>query len=86
MNALLEARTYLQRIAVGAAQQNINQGVLKSHELIVPPSLLMGAYSNAMTSVLALQVALAREGIQLAETRDYLLPKLLTGDVRVETE
>ena len=83
MHALLEARTYLQRVAVGSAQQNINQAVLKSHALIVPPSLLTTAYSSAMVPLLALQVALAREGKQLATMRDYLLPKLLSGEMQI---
>jgi len=46
MHSLFVARDELQRIAVGAAQQNINQGVLKSHRLLIPPKTITGAFST----------------------------------------
>jgi type I restriction enzyme, S subunit len=80
---LLEARNDFQRIAVGAAQQNINQGVLKSHKVVTPPQRLAGLFSDKMTSLNQHQVSLAEESRTLAAIRDALLPRLLSGELRV---
>ena len=84
INALLEARAELQRIAVGAAQQNINQTLLKSHRLVKPPVLFSQAYSKKMQPSWDLRVALSYESLKLIELRNYLLPKLLSGQIRVK--
>ncbi len=87
MHSLLQARSELQRIAVGAAQQNINLAVLRAHRLVVPPTLLMDAYSSGLLqSAWDLQVELSRESERLAGTRDYLLPRLLSGQASVRPE
>ena len=83
VHTLLQARDGLQQIAVGAAQQNINQGVLKSHKTVVPPEAVVSAFSEVALPLYDLRVSLAKESHALAETRDALLPKLLSGEVRV---
>jgi restriction endonuclease S subunit len=83
VNALLEARGILQRIAVGAAQQNINQGILKAHPTVTPPTALAAAFSARGDQLFSQRVALARSSRTLATLRDTLLPKLLSGEVRV---
>ena len=81
---LLDAREKLQNIAVGAAQQNINQGILKSHQVIVPPFELATAYSKHVTGMDEQQTLLATQSRTLAQLRDTLLPKLLSGELSVE--
>lgn len=80
---LFEARAELQRVAVGAAQQNINQGVLKNHVVITPPHQLAKAYSDRVASLFEQRTKLAEQSRTLATLRDTLLPKLLSGELRV---
>lgn len=80
---LLDAREKLQNIAVGAAQQNINQGILKSHQVIVPPFELATAYSKHVAGMDEQQTLLATQSRTLAQLRDTLLPKLLSGELSV---
>ena len=80
---LLCAREKLQNIAVGAAQQNINQGILKSHRVIVPSGELATAYSKHVATADEQQTQLAHQSRTIAEIRDPLLPKLLSGELRV---
>lgn len=82
---LLHARVRLQTIVVGAAQQNINQAVLKGHRVVVPKEELAGAYSRLMEDLDKRQVAVSREVNVLAALRDALLPKLISGKVRVRS-
>ena len=81
---LIEARDSLKAIAVGAAQQNINQRVLKTHRLIVPKTAVAGAYSRLMTTCDDQQAVMAEASRTLASLRDALLPKLVSGEVRVD--
>ncbi|MGD9779625.1 restriction endonuclease subunit S [Methanomethylovorans sp.] len=84
---LLEARVNLQTIAVGAAQQNINQGVLKSYRAVIPKADVAVMYSRIISSLDEKQIALSEEAYTLAELRDTLLPKLISGELRLrETE
>lgn len=83
MGLLYEARAELQRVAVGAAQQNINQGVLKSHVVIAPPPALAKAYSDMVAPWFEQRIKLAEQSRTLAALRDTLLPKLLSGEVKV---
>jgi len=80
---LLEARSKLQTIAVGAAQQNINQAVLKSHRVVAPTAEVARVFSGLVAPLDRQQVAVAEQCRTLAALRDTLLPKLLSGDVRV---
>ena len=83
MGLLYEARAELQRVAVGAAQQNINQGVLKSHVVIAPPPALAKAYSDKVAPWFEQRIKLAEQSRTLATLRDTLLPKLLSGELSV---
>jgi type I restriction enzyme S subunit len=81
---LLEARGKLQSIAVGAAQQNINQGVLKAHSAVIPIQNVASTYSRLMSVLDERQVTLSKEVNSLAALRDTLLPKLISGELRVK--
>ena len=80
---LLFSRKKLQNIAVGAAQQNINVQILKQHQIIIPNNNLSSLYSNLMMSLDSKQELLLREILHLEELRDTLLPKLLSGELRI---
>jgi type I restriction enzyme S subunit len=81
---LLDARVKLQTIAVGAAQQNINQAVLKTHRAVMPTEKVASAYSRLVAGGDERQVSLAKESSTLTSLRDALLPKLISGELRVE--
>ena len=83
LNTLFFARAKLQQIAVGAAQQNINQGVLKAHQVVVPAAGLAQRFSQLMTPALEKQAQLSSHSATLAALRDALLPKLISGELRI---
>ena len=69
--------------AVGAAQQNLNKDLIAIHKIIVPPSsnclkfqkLVKPLFNNIVKNMLTVN--------QLTKTRDALLPKLMSGEIRV---
>jgi type I restriction enzyme S subunit len=80
---LLLSRDELQNIAVGAAQQNINVQILKDHKVVDPGAALASYYSNAIAPIDEQQICLAKSIREFCSLRDALLPKLISGEIRV---
>lgn len=75
-------REWLVRHAVGATMPNLNTSILGAVPLLVPPELLMQAFERVAGPLRSQQIANSLENDWLAETRDALLPKLLSGELR----
>jgi type I restriction enzyme S subunit len=82
--ALLLTREHLQQIAVGAAQQNISQQVVRTHKIIIPPKQVALRFHKLVEDSYRRRVILANESRTLAQLRDTLLPKLISGELRVK--
>ena len=77
-HSLLATRDRLRDIAVGAAQQNISQQVVRNHLAILPPASIIEAFNGAVDPLWRRQVESARNAHTLAATRDALLPRVLS--------
>jgi type I restriction enzyme S subunit len=78
-----QARTWLVQHAVGATMPNLNTGILGSVPVIVPPNSLLLVFEqvvHALESRRSENLAIART---LATLRDTLLPRLISGQVRL---
>lgn len=65
---------------------HIQRRHLQEARLVVPPDDVLQAATAQIGSLHDLQAQLKLESRQLAGMRDYLLPKLLSGEVRVRTD
>jgi type I restriction enzyme S subunit len=81
---LLETRDWLQRVAVGAAQQNINLQIVRDHVIMIPGQDVVDAFEEAAILTYRRQLSMARENELLCAIRDALLPRLLSGELRVD--
>ncbi len=68
------------------SHQRVRPDDLLDKPVIVPPSAIRNAFTSIVDPLFALAVAIHIESAGLAEMRDYLLPKLLTGDVQVSVD
>lgn len=59
------------------------RGSLERMSVLRPPSVLRAAYGQIIQPMLDRMLASASQNRALAETRDLLLPKLMSGDIRV---
>ena len=76
-------RTRVTSIVNGAVQLKINQANLKSLDVIIPSKEEMQEF-NALIEPLFSQIRNnSNENLRLAETRDTLLPKLMSGELSV---
>ena len=82
--ALISVREELQSIAVGAAQQNISQTILRRHKLVVPNPTLARVYSDLVAPIDELQILLKRQTQTLTDIRDVLLVHLISGRITVD--
>jgi type I restriction enzyme S subunit len=61
----------------------INSESVRSIPIVVPSEQLHGAFSRAVDALMSQLRTVARESRTLAQLRDTLLPKLISGELRV---
>ncbi|MFQ3789535.1 restriction endonuclease subunit S [Halomonas sp. A29] len=69
--------------ASGTTFPEISKKNFRPLPVVVPTSDVIGAYQQAADPLFELLTASVKEGERLASVRDYLLPQLLSGAVRV---
>ncbi|AXC66596.1 TPA: restriction endonuclease subunit S [Salmonella enterica subsp. enterica serovar Newport] len=70
-------------IVTGAVQPKINQVNLKALNVLIPSAEVMKQYNALITPLFSKIRASHDENLHLAETRDVLLPKLMSGELSV---
>jgi type I restriction enzyme S subunit len=78
--------TWFRAIAASKATTmgHIQRGHLQEAKVIVPPEVILRAANAAVGSLYELHAQIMIESQKLAELRDLLLPKLISGEVRVQ--
>lgn len=69
----------------GTTRASLNAKTLSDFPIIIPPQNVVEKFSNQVASLRARVIANASEIELLATLRDTLLPKLLSGEIRVDT-
>ena len=69
---------------IGTTRASLNAKTLSEFPIIIPPLDVAEAFSNQVDSLRARVVANTSETESLAGLRDTLLPKLLSGEIRVD--
>ncbi len=71
-------------LTTGATMQHIKRKELSFVKVKVPPSHLLKNFNNLVEPVLEAKLQLTRVNRTLAQTRDLLLPRLISGKLSVE--
>lgn len=83
---LLLRDLYIAPFVTGAVQAKLNQGNMKSIPVVIPSGDALEACQEQIGPLFDLIRSTTNEIQALAGTRDALLPKLLSGEVRVDIE
>lgn len=75
--------TNIKSIVTGAVQQKISQQNLKNVPAIIPSKEALSAFDDLIQPIFAQIRNLRDENARLADTRDTLLPKLMSGELDV---
>lgn len=67
----------------GSVFHNLNKSSFEAIEVALPPGELISAYGRDAKPLFDVRLAMETESRKLATLRDYLLPRLLSGRVRV---
>ena len=67
-----------------AAQPGLNQQEVLSCEYVAPPQVLLEAFNKLVSPFINYRLSLGSESQTLAELRNTLLPKLMSGEIRVK--
>ena len=74
---------YAKQLASGSVQKGIRMGDMKIFKFAYSESVVINNYHKIMSSVIDKIKVLQRENIMLSNLRDTLLPKLMSGEIRV---
>ena len=80
---LLSEREKLNNLSSGAAQQNLNVGIVKDYKVIEPDSNTLRMFNRAIKSIFNLIKVNSSENEKLIKSRDALIPKLLSGELKI---
>lgn len=75
--------TNINTIVTGAVQQKVSQQNLKKVPAIIPTKEVLSAFDNIIQPIFAQIRTLRDENLYLADLRDALLPKLMSGELDV---
>lgn len=79
-----QSRTWLVQHAVGATMPNLNTGILGSVPVVIPSTDLLLAFENIVSALEARRAQNSDTAQTLSTLRDTLLPRLISGQLRVE--
>ncbi len=74
----------INNIASGAAQPNISASQIENIEILVPKAEIISAFENFINPNLKEAQILKNKNENLKQTRDILLPRLISGEINVE--
>ena len=70
-------------LAQGSAQPNLSAPQILSYKLCLPDDVVIAAYNERCKPILDKMLTSMGEISRLSSVRDYLLPKLISGDIRI---
>ncbi len=70
--------------ASGSTFKEVSGSVLKAIDIVLPPFEILEKFQKRISSLIDQQFKLECENRELKETRDWLLPLLITGQVKVK--
>ncbi len=70
--------------AQGSAQANVSGKALMSYPIVIPSEEIVVKFSELIAPMIKQKLAFSAQSEMLAQTRDTLLPKLLSGEIELE--
>ena len=85
-NWLLNSRTLLISMGKGAAQPNLSQDMIKNLEVVVPSSCLLAKFDSKVKPLYRIMSYHSSQIRLLTEARDRLLPRLMNGEIKIDSQ
>ena len=79
-----ERKNKIYSAVTGGAQQHINKNEIEKTELLIPEKEILESFNNLIKPIFNQILENSKENQKLQEIRDYLLPKLMKGEIRIK--
>ncbi len=73
----------LLRNSMGTSVQHVDKNFLKTYQFVIPPDDYVKKFQNIVNPIMEKVILLRKENQELSALRDLLLPKLMSGEVKV---
>lgn len=80
---LILAQSNIQHLVTGAVQPKLSMGNLSALKFICPSPQIITAFCDQIGVFFEKIKSISNENAELESTRDYLLPRLISGDIRI---
>jgi type I restriction enzyme S subunit len=67
----------------GSAQPNISGGAIETLKVVIAPDVVISNFNVMLYPSFKKMISNQQESLRLAELRDTLLPKLMSGELKV---
>ena len=81
--SLFNLREYFNSIAMGAAQQNISKEKVVKAKIVLPSFDIINQFDDVTSTIMSLLRNFYSKNLNIRETRDLLLPKLISGKIDI---
>ena len=82
--SLIFLKDYFNNQSYGAAIQNINTGIVKNSSILIPGNNIINRFNNLVQPIFNEIQTLQLKNQNLKETRDLLLPRLISGKLDIK--
>jgi type I restriction enzyme S subunit len=76
---------YITGASTGTTRKSASAGVIADYQFVLPPQELVAQFENRVTESRSFLTTLLKQTVALRRTRDLLLPRLLSGQINLET-
>lgn len=78
-----EYQSYIERAGTGSARKGANAKLMTNYYVVIPPKEIMAAFHKKVDNIFEKIEKNIWENINLKNIRDYLLPRLISGEIDV---
>lgn len=82
-NVIEDLYQYLVKLSTGSARDNLSQDMIKNIKVVIPSNDILDRYYDFSNNIIKEITKKQQENEQLTQLRDWLLPMLMNGQVRV---
>lgn len=83
-NVIEDLYQYLVKLSTGSARDNLSQDMIKNIKVVIPSNDILDRFYDFSNNIIKEITKKQQENEQLTQLRDWLLPMLINGQVKVE--
>ena len=83
-NVIEDLYQYLVKLSTGSARDNLSQDMIKNIKVVIPSNDILDRFYDFSNNIIKEITKKQQENEQLTQLRDWILPMLMNGQVKVE--